>query len=189
MKTALLTAAFALSAGVASANEFEPQIRGYLETQIMAWASDPVLISAIEAQNAAHAGLGEARILELDKAWRAEVGASSTPTITPVIANAASDFLRDKVAASKGAILEVFIMDSHGLNVAASDVTSDYWQGDEAKFERTFAVGADAVFIDEVEFDESTQSYLAQVSITLSDPATHAPIGAMTIGLNAENLF
>ena len=41
-------------------------------------------------------------------------------------------------------------MDAMGLNVAASDVTSDYWQGDEAKFKKTYAVGSGAIFIDEL---------------------------------------
>ena len=47
----------------------------------------------------------------------------------------------------------------------------------------------DINLFDEIEFDESTQSYLAQVSVTLSDPSSGAPIGAMTIGLDAESLF
>jgi len=189
MKTASLSILLALAAQTAGANEFEPRIRDYLQHQIMGWAGDPVLVSAIIAQNEAHHGFDAAHIENLDQAWRAEVGGAVTPTITPVIANPASDFLRERVEASGGAILEVFVMDNLGLNVAASDVTSDYWQGDEAKFSQTFQVGPDAVFIDEVEFDESTQSYLAQVSVTISDPATHRPIGAMTIGLNADSLY
>jgi len=189
MKTAIFAALVACAAGPAAANEFEPEIRNYIAGHVMNWASDPVLIAAVEAQNAKNAEIGRDRIDSLDKAWRAEVGTSSTPTITPVISNAASQFLRDKVAASGGTILEVFLMDRHGLNVAVSDVTSDYWQGDEAKFSKTFGVGAGAVFVDAVEFDESTQSYQAQVSFTISDPVTHQPVGAMTVGLNAEQLF
>ena len=38
------------------------------------------------------------QIEELDQAWRAEVGGSDTPTITPVLENAAAEFLRAKVA-------------------------------------------------------------------------------------------
>jgi len=189
MKFAPLAALAILAGTSASANEFEPQIREYLSKNVMIWANDPVLIAAVAAQNSANAGIGQDRIDSLDQAWRAEVGAAETPTITPVLRNPASDFLRGKVAASAGAIVEVFVMDRNGLNVAASDVTSDYWQGDEAKFTESFGSGGDAVFIDEVEFDESTQSYLAQVSFTITDPVTRQPIGAMTIGLNAEQLF
>ena len=86
-------------------------------------------------------------------------------------------------------IAEVFIMDAQGLNVAASAVTSDYWQGDEAKFQQTYGVGPDAVHISEVELDESTQTYQAQVSLSLTDPATGALIGAVTFGLNAQAFY
>ena len=41
----------------------------------------------------------------------------------------------------------------------------------------------------EVAFDESSQAYQAQVSFTISDPKTGRPIGAMTVGLNAELLM
>ncbi len=93
------------------------------------------------------------------------------------------------MAAAGGAITEIFTMDLNGLNVAASDTTSDYWQGDEDKFSQTYLIGAGAVHISDVEFDESSQSYQAQVSITLVDPGTNAAIGAMTVGLNADELF
>ena len=95
------------------------------------------------------------------------------------------------VAARDGAVglfTEIFAMDDKGLNVAASDVTSDYWQGDEAKWKSTYAVGAGAVHISEVEFDESSQSYQAQVSVTVVDPDSGAPIGALTVGVNVEFL-
>lgn len=80
-------------------------------------------------------------------------------------------------------------MDAHGLNVAASGTTSDYWQGDEAKFTETYSRGAGAIHVGDVEFDESASGYLGQVSAPIVDPATNTVIGAITVGLNAEMLF
>lgn len=80
-------------------------------------------------------------------------------------------------------------MDALGVNVAASDVASDYLQGDEAKFKESFGAGTGAVFVDAVEFDESAQSYQGPISIALSNPVSGEVIGAMTIGLNAEAFF
>jgi hypothetical protein len=77
----------------------------------------------------------------------------------------------------------------HGLNVAASAMTSDMWQGDEAKFTETYSIGAGAVHFSEVELDESTQRYQAQISLTIVDPASGEPIGAMTVGVDAEALL
>jgi len=79
-------------------------------------------------------------------------------------------------------------MDFKGLNVGQSAVTSDYMQGDEAKWQKTYQAGADALFIDEVEFDDSTQSFQTQMSATVVDPATGEAIGAITIGVNVEKL-
>ena len=80
-------------------------------------------------------------------------------------------------------------MDAVGLNVAASAVTSDYWQGDEDKFLKTYPMGPGAVHFSDVEFDESTQTYQAQISIALTDPATGSVVGAMTVGVVADALM
>lgn len=179
----------AVTAPMAQAVDYQTNLASFLDSQIMAWASDPVLIDAITAQNTVTAGYDTARIGEMDLTWRTEVGAGDTPTITPVLENAASDFLRMHVDASDGAIFEIFVMDAQGLNVAVSGITSDYWQGDEAKFQDSFGAGADAVHFGEIEYDESSQQYQSQISITLSDPANGVPVGAMTIGVNPDNLM
>lgn len=189
MKSLLLATAIGLAAGAASANDFEPSMRYYTESEVIGWASDPVLIDAIRKQNRRHADLSDAEVAALDRRWQAEVDAASRPTIDGVLSNAASDFLRDRQAASAGVISEVFVMDNRGLNVAASDATSDYWQGDEAKFTETFGRPAGTMHVSDVEFDASTQSYLGQVSLPIIDPDTGQSIGAITVGLNAEMLF
>ena len=88
---------------------------------------------------------------------------------------------------SGDAITEIFVTDARGLNVAASDLTSDYWQGDEEKHSETYAQGTGGFYISEVELDDSTQRYQAQVSFTLVDPATGQAIGAVTVGVDAES--
>ncbi len=173
----------------AQANEFEPKLRSFLNDHILPWAFDAAIISAVVSQNAQNAALGQPDIDALDLEWRAQIGSGTTPLIDPVLSGPSADFLRSQVAASQGAITEIFTMDMHGLNVAASSTTSDFWQGDEAKFIETYMVGPTAVHIGDVEFDESTQSYQAQVSLTLVDPQSGQPVGAMTVGLNAEALF
>ena len=189
MKKMAMICCAGLVASAAGANEFEPAIRDYVDANVMSWVNSDELVSAVMRQNQSLGQLDADAIDALDQQWRAEVGTSATPTIDPVLNNSAADFLRERDAASSGVITEIFIMDHQGLNVAASDTTSDYWQGDEAKFQKTYPMGAGTVFIDEIEFDESTQTYQAQVSVTLSDPKNGQPIGAVTVGLNADELF
>lgn len=182
---AALAAALSL-APAASANEFEPQLRELASTTLAAIARDPALIAAIKQQNAANAGLSQADIDALDKKWRAEVGASDAPLISSVLATDVSAALRGRKDAAGGLITEVFAMDNHGLNVAQSDVTSDYWQGDEAKWQQTFGAGAGAIHIGDVELDESTQIYQSQVSLAIVDETGTNVIGAITFGVNVE---
>jgi hypothetical protein len=185
----LLTTFLGLAATVAPAAEPNAAMQAFLKDNILGWAQDPVLIDAIAAQNGRTAGFDAAQIETLDQQWRAEVGTGASEMVDAVLMNAAADFLRGQMEASAGMVTEIFIMDALGLNVAASGPTSDYWQGDEAKFQETFGVGAGAVHYSEIEFDESSQSYSVQISITLSDPATGAPVGAMTVGVDAESLM
>ena len=89
------------------------------------------VVEAIKQQNARTQSLSEQEIVSLDKKWRAEVDASAKPLIDSVLKNKLSSFLNKKKQEAEGMITEVFVMDAKGLNVGQSDVTSDYWQGDE----------------------------------------------------------
>ena len=178
---------FAAGALPALANEFEDALRALAEDRLKALVADTAIVAAIEAQNKKHTGMSETDIIALDKKWRAEVGGDSTPTIDPVLSGSVADQLRKYLDEGEGLFTEIFIMDNVGLNVAASDTTSDYWQGDEAKWQKTYKSGAGAVHISDVELDESTQSYQAQVSIAIAD-ASGKPIGAATFGVNIDYL-
>jgi hypothetical protein len=172
----------------AAADPMTEALEQFLNAELMSIVEDERIFSAINNQNAQTVGYDQARIDELDTIWRAEIGSSSSPTITPVLQNPLAAYLRDTVSQSQGRILEVFVMDGRGLNVAASAPTSDYWQGDEAKFTETYGRGAGATHISDIEFDESTQSYQGQISMTIVDPSSGAPIGAVTFGVDPEAL-
>ena len=176
-----------LASQPAAAVDMTSSALSYVNEHVRPWLSTPQVIAALGRANADNGQLTAEQILELDTRWRAEVGTDSA-LIGGILNNAVSQTLRDQSAATEGMVTEVILMDAQGLNVAISEVTSDYWQGDEAKHQETFLVGPQAVHVSEVEFDESTQTYSIQVSITLVDPATGQAIGAATVGLNAEAL-
>ena len=175
-------------AGTAAANEFAAPITKLADSEVRQWLKDPAIVNAVKAQNQKHAALTQAEIDTLDKKWRAETGASSQPMIQAVLSNSLSKFLKAKKDGSKGLYTEIFVMDNKGLNVGQSDVSSDYWQGDEAKWKKTYAVGATAIHISDVEKDESTQSFQSQLSLPVVDPANNQVIGAITLGINVEQL-
>ena len=175
------SAAWASDAHVAPMTDFA-------NSTVKQWISNPTVIQAIKAQNAKHAGLSQADIDNMDKDWRAQTDASSKPMIDAVLGNALSSYLREQQGAAGGMVTEVFVMDNRGLNVGQSDVTSDYWQGDEAKWQKTYQAGPNAIFVDDVEMDESTQTFQSQLSMSIVDPATGEVIGAITVGVNVDAL-
>ncbi|WP_417410102.1 hypothetical protein [Hoeflea sp.] len=195
MKIKLFTSAMLVASAIAFApvsamaeEAHVAPVKDFISSSVEGWLTDPVVIDAIKEQNAKTADLDQAAIDALDKDWRAQATASDKPMVDEVLGRALSKFLMEKKDASQGMITEMFVMDAKGLNVGQSDVTSDYWQGDEAKWQKTYSVGPGEVFVDEVEEDESTQALQSQASLTISDPATGEAIGAITVGINLDML-
>ena len=175
-----------LTTNAASADEVSDRIMELAVNQLSGWLVSPSLIDAIREQNDKHAGLSQDDIDTMDQAWRTQADAGSGPLIVDLLSRSVSQYLRDQQSNSDGLVAEVFVMDNLGLNVAQSDPTSDYWQGDEAKFQETFGKGAGSIHIGEVEFDDSSGYYQVQVSMTIDDPINGSPIGAATFGISME---
>ena len=185
---ALGLAALAVTCTGAMAEEaYVDAAKAYLSANVQPLVTAADVTTAIKDSNAAHAGLDQPAIDSLDKAWRAEAESGAGPTIDSVLGSSLSKKLADFRAASGGVVTEIFVMDAKGLNVAQSDVTSDFWQGDEDKFAKSFGAGAGAVFVDEVEKDESTQTLQTQASMPIISE-TGEVIGAVTVGLNVDKL-
>jgi hypothetical protein len=143
--------------------------------------TDPVIVKAVKEENAKGKTLDQ--IKEKDKKWKATAG-----IVDYMKALMDSECGKHIAGIQKSAqfYAEIFVMDNQGANVAMTDKTSDYWQGDEAKFKKSFNGGSGAVFVDEVEFDDSTQAYLVQVSVPVKDGDT--VIGAITFGIDVEKV-
>lgn len=164
-------------------------LMAYAEKELAKWIENPSLIQAIMQQNNQHSGLDQAAIDQLDLDWRAQRKQDSKPLIADLLGRPSSEWLRDKQAETAQFVTEVFAMDNRGLNVAQSVETSDYWQGDEGKWQKTYGNGSGSIHISEVEFDESTGTYQSQVSMAIKDPTSGELIGAITFGVNVQSLL
>ena len=181
----IVGAALVASAAFAAQPQQTASVPDSVVQKIRTWANDPQVVKAIAAQNAQHASLSQGEIDKLDKTWRAETKGSSRPMIDKIMSNALSAHLKKVKNDAGGLYTEIFVMDNKGLNVGQSDMTSDYWQGDEAKWKKSYGAGPDGVFKDKVEFDESSQAYQAQISVAIKD-AGGKVVGAVTVGVNVE---
>lgn len=178
--------AFAVHA--ASANDFQAPLEELARSEIQSIVSDPMVVEAIKAQNSAHVSLSQSDIDNMDKTWRSEVQNGGGEMVARVLKNAVSGYLKSHKEQAGGRFTEIFIMDNKGLNVGQSDMTSDFWQGDEAKWQKTYSVGPNSVHVSEVELDESTQTYQSQVSVPIIDPVEGKVIGAATFGVDVSML-
>lgn len=158
-------------------------VRDYVEKAVRPWLAAPILIAAIEAQNERHAHI---TIAEIDKLDAGFIERTDKKLIDSTMNNPLSAFLHDKKSAADGAIFEIFVMDNKGLNVAQTDPTLDYMQGDEAKFQKTFLVGPDAVFIDAVAPDDGVN--VSQANMSIKNPSTGKAIGAITVGVAVDRI-
>ena len=172
---------------VASADEMADSLKKLAQENISQWLSSSVVQDQITAQNSKHKGMSEPDIIAMDKKWRAETGASSQPMISEILGKELSSYLSQVKDESAGLYTEIFVMDNLGMNVGQSDVTSDYWQGDEAKWQETYLKGANAIHIGEVEMDESSQQLQVQLSLPVVDN-NGSVIGAVTVGVNVDAL-
>ncbi|MEM1266112.1 MAG: type IV pili methyl-accepting chemotaxis transducer N-terminal domain-containing protein [Pseudomonadota bacterium] len=161
----------------------------YTSAELRNWLRTPMVADAIEAQNSAHKSLQQDDVDALDQKWRAERASGALEMISEVMARPLSSYLKERQTATAGIVTEVFVMDNKGLNVGQSEITSDYWQGDEDKWLLTFATPEGEMHISDVEFDESTGFYQVQVSIPISSPDTGQRIGAVTFGVNIQSLL
>ncbi|OSQ44835.1 hypothetical protein THS27_05785 [Thalassospira sp. MCCC 1A01428] len=184
--TALLIANGAL-AKQASPGAPEQLIDATVISAVREWLTNPVVEISVKGQNKRNQNLSQVDIDAADKEWRTEREAEDQPIIAAVLTNPLSGYLTQIQARSGGLYSEIFVMDAHGLNVGQSAITSDFWQGDEAKFQKTYPQGATAVFIDEAEYNEAADNWRSQLNMTLADSAG-VPMGAVTIEINLTEL-
>lgn len=170
-------------AGARAANDYDGALTDLANSTISAWVTDPVVLGAIRSQNASTADLTEHEIIALDATWRQQTVAGGD-LIDSVLSNDLSKHLKEIHMQGAGRYTEIFVTDIRGLNVGQSSVTSDYWQGDEDKWQVPHETSG--IHIGEVEFDESSQAYQSQVSVPIMDDGSF--VGVITVGVNIEML-
>lgn len=178
----LLVATFTAPAAAQGLSLSQEQLEVVLAPKIKAvkrLAANPTIIDAVKAQNAEETTIEQ--IKQIDNEWR------STKTLTAfkisLQRNPAGRFLRRRIRRNP-TYGEAFLTDKRGANVAAYPATSDYWQGDETKFTASYNDGKGKVFIGDVEYDESSQTHAAQVSVPVIDRGK--AIGVLVMGVQLD---
>ncbi|MEW6266511.1 MAG: PDC sensor domain-containing protein [Thermodesulfobacteriota bacterium] len=182
LMSALILGIVFLGQGLVQAAEKAPQkVIDLANTALVKLGTDPVIVKAVKEENAKGKTLDQ--IKEMDKKWMATPGIADFMKV--LMENECGKHIRE-IQKSAPYYAEIFVMDNQGANVAMTDKTSDYWQGDEDKFTQSYKGGQGAIHISDVKFDDSTKAYLVQVSVPVKDG--DKVIGAITIGLDVEKI-
>jgi hypothetical protein len=120
----------------------------------------------------------QGRVAELDGQWIAD-GAATAERLG-ILTTPASQFLADLVA-NDSAYREVLVTDRHGRLVAASGITSDFFQADEAWWYQAWDNGRGRVRVSDVGRDESAQVYAFEIAVPVHAPGSDALAGIMKI--------
>jgi hypothetical protein len=143
-------------------------------------AARPAVVRAVQTANSA-SWQSRQQIDETDLNWRQTPG-TDAPLFQRYLKNPCADLLR-QAKRTNPSYVELFVMDNKGCIVAETDKTSDYWQGDEAKWIECFNGANGRVHVGDVEYDQSTRSYVVQISVPLRDERGKT-IGVMTASVS-----
>ena len=158
---------------------------------LQALALSPTVVETVRVANRAYSGRAQAEIdaeiARLDQAWK-DGDASVEVLVRRVNDNSVSVHLRAFVQQFPEEV-EVFVTDRQGLNVAMTDRTSDYLQADEGWWRNTYREGQGAVFISDVEFDDSTGMWALDIGVPVRDPQSAEVIGVLRGTVDVSSVF
>lgn len=121
-----------------------------------------------------------------DRAWQAD--RTGTATRSGVLSNPASQFLADLIR-HDSIYREVLVTDRHGRLVAASNVTSDFFQADEDWWVQTFDNGRWRVSVSDVRRDDSAGVYAFEIAVPVPSPSGDEVAGVMKIVADSREML
>ncbi|MAR92895.1 MAG: hypothetical protein CML06_18770 [Pseudomonadales bacterium] len=147
-----------------------------LSQQVVALARDRQLLAAVNNYNAAPPDPQA-----LDRRWP-ELTATD-PLLQGITQSPAAHQLRRWIQEHSIQGEGLLIGDNGGL-AAATDKTTDFWQGDEAQFLEAVKLADGDVYIQSELPDASTNMMLLKISTPLYNARSPAPVGVLVIGFD-----
>ncbi|HAG93618.1 MAG: hypothetical protein CMK83_18625 [Pseudomonadales bacterium] len=147
-----------------------------LEKEVTELASHPQLIAGINNYNSS-----PPNPQQMDKIWNSLK--PEDQRLGDIINNPSADEMRDwiKHISIQG---EGLLIGRNGGLVAATEKTTDFWQGDEAQFLQAIGLTAGQVYVQSEMLDESTHLMLIKISAPVYNPRSRHPIGVLVIGFD-----
>ena len=123
---------------------------------------------------------------ELDREWQRDSG--GTAKRLDILNSSASRFLAD-LSRNDPVLREILVTDRFGRLVAASNVTSDYLQSDEAWWSEAFDQGRGRIAVSDVKRDESAGIYAFEIAVPVSSAQSDELQGVMKIVADSREML
>lgn len=134
-------------------------------------------------------------VLNFDTKWQALAPRHTTELAKAILELPGSRALHAWRLTHKEIVTEALLANNLGTVAAMSQLTSDFWQGDEPKFIRVMdnlkagLTGHDAMYVSDIRYDASTSRFQVTVSAPVG-PVNHSlPQGIIVLGLDIENVL
>jgi hypothetical protein len=163
--------------GQVASTDLAPEVQAFVSEKLAPLMTNQVFVSEVAKQNGKNRPLSE--IQQMCAEWSA--AEEELPIMREMLSNAVANEIR-KVCGTMPQVGEVFVMDNQGANAGQNALTSDFWQGDEAKWKKSFNEGKGGVDVGKASLDKSTNEVLQQVSLPLINEQGEV-IGAICFGL------
>lgn len=137
-------------------------------TNVSVLAATPSLLEAAETSNARYGTSSENTLNRLkgaDEEWVETRGASQFAI--DLVASETSRFLRN-VQSLSPTYTEIMLTDGQGALVAATNITTDYYQGDEAWWQDAYGNGTTGtIYVSDVQYDQSAGDNAFEIAVPL----------------------
>jgi hypothetical protein len=128
----------------------------------------------------------QAAVMATDRQWQAD--AAGTSARMGLLKSPASQFLAD-IVGHDPIYREILVTDRHGRLVAASNVTSDYFQADEDWWTESFDEARGRIVVSDVRRDESAGVYAFEIAVPVPAPAGDEVAGVMKIVADSREML
>ncbi|MCA6065226.1 substrate-binding periplasmic protein [Thalassolituus marinus] len=160
------------------------EVETLLRDRIMPQLNTLDLSGVLAKANHRHRNYSEADVHRLDAEWvRAVKDDQQSRLVLQVTGHPLADIFRQLEDESDALYGEIFLADRYGMNVAASQPTSDYYQADESLYQRAVSSDGKPV-MGPIRYDASSRRFQVQVAWSL--PAEEGHAGVIVVGLNVE---
>ncbi|WP_213478132.1 hypothetical protein [Marinobacter lipolyticus] len=127
-----------------------------------------------------------ADILTLDTKWQALSPQAAPALAEDILRLTASEQLAAWQARQEGLVTEAMVINNLGTLVAMSRLTSDYWQGDEPKFQQMADGSGRTLYLSPIRYDTSTRRFQVIASTPILSAETGKLEGVLAVGLDVE---